>query len=148
MRLSTRSEYGLRAMAALAARGMDHPVPLRELAASETISEQYLEQIFVELRRAGFVRSVRGAKGGYLLTRAAGEIGVAELLVVLEGDLAPYDCVASEVVACERANFCTTRQVWLRLREAMFEAMGSMTLEDLAHAPPEGALIQGRASGR
>jgi len=123
-------------------------VPLRELAETEMISEQYLEQIFVELRRAGFVRSVRGAKGGYLLSRSPEEIGISDLLVALEGDLAPYDCVASEVAECERANFCTTRQVWMRLRDAMFQAMGQMTLEDLAHAPPGSASIMGTASGR
>lgn len=131
MRLSTRSEYGLRAMAALATRGETHPVPLRELANSESISEQYLEQIFVELRRAGFVRSVRGAKGGYLLTKPPEDIGIAELLAILEGDLAPYDCVASEVVDCERADSCSTRRVWIKLRDSMIQAMGEMTLADI-----------------
>lgn len=136
MRLSTRSEYGLRAIAALATRHDGQPVPLREIASSETISEQYLEQIFVDLRRGGFVRSVRGAKGGYLLARQPEEISVGEVLGVLEGDLAPYDCVASEIVECERANFCTTRQVWLKLRDSMMQAMGGMTLADIV-APEE-----------
>ena len=136
MRLSTRSEYGLRAIAALAKTHDGQPVPLREIASSETISEQYLEQIFVDLRRGGFVRSVRGAKGGYLLARQPEEISVGEVLGVLEGDLAPYDCVASEIVECERANFCTTRQVWLKLRDSMMQAMGGMTLADIV-APEE-----------
>lgn len=135
MRLSTRSEYGLRALAALAVKGDSSPVPLRELATSESISEQYLEQIFVELRRAGFVHSVRGAKGGYLLARPPREISVGDLLAILEGDLAPYDCVASTETDCERVDICTTRQVWLRLRDSMQAAMGQMTLADIAFPP-------------
>ena len=72
MRLSSRSEYGLRALVALVHHDQALPVPLRVIAEEESISEQYLEQIFVELRRAGFVCSVRGAKGGYRLARRYG----------------------------------------------------------------------------
>jgi Rrf2 family cysteine metabolism transcriptional repressor len=133
MRLSTRSEYGIRAMAQLAAKahgGM--PVPLRELAEAESISEQYLEQIFIDLRKAGFVQSVRGAKGGYFLARDPKEIRVGALLRVLEGDLAPYDCVRPDTVSdCERLDTCVTRKVWLKLRDSMAEAMDQLTLADM-----------------
>lgn len=133
MRLSTRSEYGLRAMALLAARAAEGgPVPLRELASAEHISEQYLEQIFIDLRKAGFVQSVRGAKGGYYLTRRPEEIRVGSLLRVLEGDLAPYDCVREDTETdCDRVAHCVTRKVWLKLRDAMTEAMDRLTLADM-----------------
>jgi Rrf2 family cysteine metabolism transcriptional repressor len=136
MRLSTKSEYGLRAMAQLAQRSRDGaPVPLRELAAAEGISEPYLEQIFLDLRKAGFVQSVRGARGGYLLSQRPEEIRVGALLRVLEGDLAPYECVRPDVVSdCERLETCMTRQVWLKLRDAMTEAMDRMTLADIVAA--------------
>ena len=93
MRLSTRSEYGLRALVSLVHRQGDQPVPLRVIAEDEGISEQYLEQIFVELRRAGFVLSVRGAKGGYRLARPSQDIRVGDVIRLLEGSLAPYDCL-------------------------------------------------------
>jgi Rrf2 family cysteine metabolism transcriptional repressor len=133
MRLSTRSEYGIRAMARLASQTQGNlPVPLREVARLESISEQYLEQIFMDLRKAGFVQSVRGAKGGYYLTHRPDEIRVGDLLRVLEGDLAPYDCVRPDVTSdCEKVGTCVTRKAWLRLRDAMIEAMDQITLADM-----------------
>ena len=132
MRLSARSEYGLRALAALAGREAAEPVPLRQLAQSEGLSEQFLEQIFMELRKAGFVSSTRGAHGGYSLTRPAEEILIFDLLETLEGDLAPYECVATDQPECMQVPFCVTRQVWLNLRESMQQAIGTMTLAEIA----------------
>lgn len=137
MRLSARSEYGLRALAALAERAAAEPVPLRQLANKEGLSEQFLEQIFVDLRRGGFVVSTRGAHGGYSLARPADEILIFDLLETLEGDLAPYECVATDQPECTQVPFCVTRQVWVKLRESMQQAIGSMTLAEMAGTPSQ-----------
>lgn len=133
MRLSTRSEYGLRAMVALAQKPGSAPVPLRVLAEDEGISEQYLEQIFVELRRAGFVLSVRGAKGGYRLARPAQEIGVGDMVRVLEGSLAPMDCLGdSPEYNCAKIPHCMTRRVWERLQSSIEGALDGLSLAEAA----------------
>lgn len=132
MRLSTRSEYGLRAMAALAQRSAGAPVPLRTLASSEGISEPYLEQIFISLKKAGMVHSVRGARGGYLLSRPPERIQVGELLEVLEGDLAPYDCVADPEHDCDKLDGCRTRKLWMKMHRSVVDSMNEVTLADVA----------------
>ncbi len=132
MRLSTRSEYGLRALVSLVHRQSDQPVPLRVIAEEEGISEQYLEQIFVELRRAGFVVSVRGAKGGYRLARSSDDIRVGDVVRLLEGSLAPYDCLESEGPGCARQDRCYTRKVWQRLQNTIEDTLGQMSLAEAA----------------
>jgi len=132
MRLSTRSEYGLRALVSLVHRQGEQPVPLRIIAEEEGISEQYLEQIFVELRRAGFVVSVRGAKGGYRLARSADDIRVGEVVRLLEGSLAPYDCLDADGPGCQRQDRCYTRKIWQRLQDTIEDTLGQMSLAEAA----------------
>ncbi|MCL6452237.1 MAG: Rrf2 family transcriptional regulator [Alicyclobacillus sp.] len=139
MKVSKKTEYGLRAMIALALMGgQNHPVPLPAVADAEQIPEQFLDQIFGKLRRAGFVRSVRGANGGYLLSRPPEQISVGGLVRVLEGTLSPIGCVSEEPSAdpgtfCGRASFCHTRPVWLRVLEAVTRALDGLTLADVMH---------------
>jgi len=135
MRLSTRSEYGLRALVSLVHREGEAPVPLRVIAQQEEISEQYLEQIFVELRRAGFVVSVRGAKGGYRLARAPEEIRVGDVVRLLEGSLAPYDCLEHDSSGCVRQDRCYTRKIWQRLQDSIEDTLGQMSLAEAAAEP-------------
>lgn len=135
MRLSSRSEYGLRALVALVHHDQALPVPLRVIAEEESISEQYLEQIFVELRRAGFVCSVRGAKGGYRLAREPEEIVVGDVVRLLEGTLAPMDCLIEEGPGCVHEEGCRTRLVWKRIQSSIEDALGTMTLAEAAGAP-------------
>lgn len=120
-------------MVALALKPGAAPVPLRILAQDEGISEQYLEQIFVELRRAGIVLSVRGAKGGYRLARPAQEIGVGAMLRVLEGSLAPMDCLGdSPGYNCSKIPHCMTRKVWERLMTSIEGALDGINLAEAA----------------
>jgi Rrf2 family protein len=92
--VSRKTEYGLRAMVALAQMaGVERPVPLREVSENEAIPEQFLDQIMVKLRRAGLVTSVRGAGGGYRLSRRAEEISIGSIVRVLEGSLSPINCI-------------------------------------------------------
>lgn len=113
MRLSTKGRYGLKAMFDLAMNYGENPVSLTTIAARQGVSVNYLEQLISPLRKAGFVRSVRGAQGGYLLNVSPEEITVKEVLVVLEGPLAPTDCVKDEQdSSCDNANYCVTRLIY------------------------------------
>lgn len=136
MKVSKRTEYGLRAIVALAARGgLETPVPLREIAAQEDIPEAFLDQIFGSLRRIGVVVSVRGASGGYQLARPPQEISMGEIVRVLEGTVAPIGCVGDEAVDpvdfCARASHCHTRSVWVKLYSSIEQVLNGITLADV-----------------
>lgn len=137
MKVSKKTEYGLRAMVCIATlAGTSHPVPLPTVAVAEDIPEQFLDQIISKLRKTGFVRSVRGASGGYLLSRPANEIKIGSLVRVLEGSLAPIGCVSEEALFspegfCERSVGCQTRNVWLRVLKALTTALDSISLADV-----------------
>lgn len=131
MKISTKGRYGLRMMTDLAVYYDQGLVPLKEIAARQEISEKYLEQIMMQLNRSGLVRSVRGAQGGYSLSRPPKEITVGMVLRVMEGSLAPVDC-ADGSDGCSRAHACVTFDVWKRLKEAIEQVVDTTTLEDLA----------------
>lgn len=139
MRISTRGEYGLRAMLVLARNdGGAGAMPLRAIAAQEQISEQYLEQLFRELRKEGLVASHRGARGGYTLSAAPEDIPVGRVLQALEGPLGPMECVlGEEVEQCCRSDGCATRIIWQRLKDAIDAVLDNTTLADLLTAVEE-----------
>lgn len=130
MKISTKGRYALRLMLDLALQGGGAPVALRDTAERQGISDKYLEQIVSPLARAGLVRSIRGAGGGYLLTRPPEEYPVGEILRVLEGDLAPVNC-ASGSTCCERADRCVTMEVWQEIQAAISQVVDRITLADL-----------------
>jgi Rrf2 family transcriptional regulator, cysteine metabolism repressor len=134
MKLSTKGRYGARAMLDLALHyNMDNtPVALGGIADRQGISEEYLEQIFSALRKSGIVESVRGAQGGYKLGHSADKITIGDILRVLEGSLAPVDCVVEgKTPACERYDECVINGVWLKMRDAINQTVDTVTLEDL-----------------
>ncbi|NPV93130.1 MAG: Rrf2 family transcriptional regulator [Firmicutes bacterium] len=139
MKFSTRSRYGLRAMVELALNyTADQPVPLSLVAGRQDLSEGYLEQLMTSLRKGGLVRSVRGAQGGYLLSRPPGQITAGDIIRCLEGPLSPTDCVNEEVPdPCERAEICVTRRLWERVRVAIADVLDNVTLEDLSRNAEE-----------
>ena len=94
MKLSTKGRYGLRAMIDLARYSEVEPVSINSIAARQNISERYLEQLVALLRKAGLVKSIRGATGGYILAKDAAEISVGDILRALEGSLEPVKCAA------------------------------------------------------
>ena len=108
MKISTKGRYALRLMLDLALNSNGGAIPLRDVARRQEISDQYLEQIVIPLSRAGLVRSIRGAAGGYLLTREPEQYTVGEILRVLEGSLAPVSC-ADGTGCCDRVDRCVTR---------------------------------------
>ncbi|MDA8335354.1 MAG: Rrf2 family transcriptional regulator [Peptococcaceae bacterium] len=132
MKLSTKGTYGLRAVLDIAIHQRSGPVALNSIAKREDISEGYLEQLMALLKRAGIVRSVRGAQGGYLLTRNPKDLTVGEIIRVLEGPVAPVACVAGDnPEECHRAASCVTRLVWEKLAECISGVLDSFRLEDL-----------------
>ena len=130
MKLSTKGRYGIHAMYDLAQFGSETPQPIKSIAERQNIPEAYLEQLIGQLRRSGLVKSVRGAQGGYLLSRSPAEITVGEVLRTLEGELAVVDCLMEED-ACHRACSCPTRVVWKKLRDGLNEIVDGITLQDM-----------------
>jgi len=144
VRVSTRGRYAVMAMFDLAMRGEVGPVPVKAVAERQGLSERYLEQLMAPLRRAGLVRSVRGAQGGYVLARSPAAISVGDVLRVVEGPISPVACV-SDPKACDRTDGCVTRGIWRRLRDRMVEVLDSITLADLcAEAAAEPAAQEPR----
>lgn len=134
MKVSTRGRYGVRAMYDLARQFGEGPVPLKTVAERQGISENYLEQLISPLRRAGLVRSLRGMAGGYELGRAPDKITVADIIRVLEGPIAPVDCVTEDEnssLACDHTDGCVTRRIWAKVRDSISEVLEAITLADL-----------------
>lgn len=130
MKLSTKGKYGLKAMFELALSSNGEPISLKHIAKEQGISDQYLEQIFSLLKKAGLVKSVRGAQGGYYISKDLNEITVADILKVLEGDMAFTECLLDED-ACENFDSCSTRYVWAKIKESIEEVTQSISLQDM-----------------
>ncbi|MFW6022860.1 MAG: RrF2 family transcriptional regulator [Halanaerobiaceae bacterium] len=130
MKISTRGRYGLRAMIDLAVNENTGATPLRSIAEREDISEQYLEQLFASLRKAGLVKSVRGAHGGYLLNHSPEDITVKDIINALEGPIAPVDCVISKD-ECDHSANCVTYELWLNVKNNIDDLLESVTLGEL-----------------
>jgi Rrf2 family protein len=133
MKVSTRGEYGVRAMVALAHHYGIGPMSIAAVARESAVPYAYLEQLIVPLRKAGLVESKRGAQGGYRLTRPPEEVRVGEVYRVMEGPVAPMDCVSENVAdqTCPLIDGCETRPVWLKVRDSIVGALDSVTLADL-----------------
>jgi Rrf2 family protein len=130
MKITSRTEYGLRAMVYLAGKRDDTPVPLGEIVASESIPGPFLERILARLREAGLVRATRGASGGYALARSPDRVAVADVVTALEGPLTLVECVGADR-SCARADGCASRVLWRRLDEAITQALEGLSLADL-----------------
>ncbi len=134
MKLSTKGRYGLRAMIDLARYSEEMPVSISCIAARQGLSEGYLEQLVALLRKAGLVKSIRGASGGYVLTRAAKEISVGDILRALEGSLEPVKCSAFyEGEGCTAAGGCVTKYVWQKINDSINRTVDEMSLEELVN---------------
>ena len=130
MTLSTRTRYGMRAIIELAQHEGKRPLQLKIIAERQDISVKYLEQLMSLLRSAGFVRSVRGSKGGYVLARAADQIKLSEVFRCLEGPVTTAECTDDESF-CGRSADCAARKVWVRVEAAIQDVLGSISLSDL-----------------
>jgi Rrf2 family transcriptional regulator, cysteine metabolism repressor len=137
MRLSTKGEYASRAMLELSRRYADGPVHSRDISRAQEIPQHFLEQILLLLKRAGYLKSRKGQKGGYALARPPAEINVAEVIRVMDGPLAPIDCVS--VIAhepCPMEETCGLRWLWKDVRDAVAEKLENTTFADLVRKSP------------
>jgi len=130
MRFSTKTRYGLRAMIDLAIHYKGKPVLIREIAERQKVSDKYLEQIMLSLKKAGLVESVSGARGGYMLTKNPADIKALTIVEILEGSLSPAPCVDHGGI-CERENTCTARELWLKVKKSVKDVLNSASLKDL-----------------
>ncbi len=131
MKLSTRTRYGMRAIIELAQYEGKRPLQLKAIADRQDISVKYLEQLMSMLRAAGFVRSVRGSKGGYVLARPPDQVRLSDVFRCLEGPVATTECT-SDGDYCVRSTDCIARDVWLEVEAAINNVLDSITLADLA----------------
>lgn len=135
MRISTKGKYGLKAVVSIAqAMETERCVSIKTIAERNGLSENYLEHIIAALKKAGIVKSVRGASGGYFLARPPFELSVGEVLRALEGPLSPADCVLDPTDSCGDADcsICATKGLWVMLHRKINEFVDSITIADLA----------------
>jgi Rrf2 family protein len=146
MRLSTKGEYASRAMLELARRYQDGPLHSREISKAQEVPQNFLEQILLLLKRAGYLKSRKGRKGGYVLAKPPGEITVAEVIRVMDGPLAPIDCVS--VMAhetCPMEATCGLRWLWKDVRDAVADILERTTFADLvSRSKPAAGKIGGQ----
>ncbi len=128
MKLNTRVRYGLRLLVELAKA--NDIVKLKDVASKEGISLLYLRQVVVPLEATGLVRSVRGAGGGYVLTRSPCEISLFDIVTALDGPQVLVDCLTDESV-CDRVPSCAARRIWSKLQDSLHSFLKSVTLAEI-----------------
>lgn len=132
MKISTKGRYALRTMIDLAMNDTGENISIKAIAARQGISTKYLEQIISTLNKAGYVKSERGANGGYRLTKKPEEYAVGMILRLTEGSLAITTCTQDEQNLCERYGCCTTVKVWEKINKAISDVVDNITIADLA----------------
>ena len=132
MKISTKGRYGLRALIDLAQYSEIEPVSINSIALRQGISERYLEQLMTLMKKAGLIKSIRGASGGYVLAKEIEEISVGDVLRALEGNLQPVECAAfSQEDSCEASGVCVTKYVWQRINESINKTVDEISLKQL-----------------
>lgn len=131
MKISTKGRYALRLMIDLAMNNTGEFIPLKNVSERQDISVKYLEQIITVLVKAGFVKGLRGSRGGYKLAKKPEDYTVGMILRLTEGSLAPVACLDDEVNTCERASNCITLGLWQELYDAINGVVDNITLADL-----------------
>jgi Rrf2 family transcriptional regulator, iron-sulfur cluster assembly transcription factor len=130
MKLSTRSRYGARLMLDMAIHHTEGPIQLRLIAKRQGIPVKYLEQIVIPLKKASYVTSVRGYRGGHMLAKEPEQITLGEIVALMEGGLKLTRCTDNPET-CERAETCVMRLLWQEATEAMYEKLNAVTLANL-----------------
>ncbi|MEG0371702.1 MAG: Rrf2 family transcriptional regulator [Clostridium sp.] len=132
MKLSTKGRYGVKAMFELAICYGHNPISIKTIAERQSISDYYLEQLFSGLRKAGLINSIRGAQGGYMLSRCPKDISIADILNVLEGPIEISECIlGGEESSCTKARCCSTRLLWKKISDSVNSVIDNTTLQDL-----------------
>lgn len=133
MKISTKGRYALRLMLDLALQPQGEYISLKDISVRQGISGKYMEQIISQLSKAGYVRSARGANGGYMLSYPAKDYTVGMILRMVEGSLSPVACLDAAVNPCSRAEHCVTLEVWEQLKKAVDDVVDHITLQDLVN---------------
>ena len=132
LKITTKGRYGLRALIDLARYSEIEPVSINSIATRQGISERYLEQLMTLLKKAGIIKSIRGAGGGYVLAKDISDISVGDVLRALEGTLESVDCTGfSQEDSCEAAGGCVTKYVWKRINESINQTVNEISLKQL-----------------
>lgn len=131
MKISTKGRYAVRVMLDLALHDTGEYAKVREIAKRQDLSEKYLEQIIAILNKAGYVRSTRGAQGGYRIAKSPEHYTIGMILRLTEGSLSPVACLDTEVNECERCDSCETLEVWKQLNDAINSVVDHITIADL-----------------
>lgn len=131
MKISTKGRYAVRVMLDLALNDTGEFIKVREIAKRQELSEKYLEQIIAMLNKAGFVRSTRGAQGGYRIASDPANYTVGMILRLTEGSLSPVACLDGPVNDCGRCETCETLTVWKQLDDAINQVVDGITIADL-----------------
>lgn len=131
MKITTKGRYALNLMLDLADCGGSEPVKLKDIAARQGISDKYLEQIVSLLNKAGLIRSVRGAQGGYLLMRSPKEYTVGEILRLAEGNMAPVPCLEYDTNQCNKQEGCVSVILYKKINDAISSVIDTVTLADM-----------------
>lgn len=137
MKISTKGRYAVRVMLDLATNNTGEYIKVKEIAARQEISEKYLEQIISVLNKAGYVKSVRGAQGGYKIAKDPSNYTVGMILRLTEGSLNPVACLDDEINECERCDTCETLEVWKDLAKAINDVVDHVTVADLVERQQE-----------
>ncbi|HLF71480.1 MAG TPA: Rrf2 family transcriptional regulator [Dehalococcoidia bacterium] len=131
MKVSMKGDYGVRALVELAHHYGEGPIQSATIAHRQSIPEPYLDQLLTSLRRAGFIRSVRGPQGGHALVRDPRELRLSEVIAALEGSLAPIACL-DDPTGCRKTVTCCLRPVWQEVEAATLRILEGITIYDLA----------------
>ncbi|MDD5427928.1 MAG: Rrf2 family transcriptional regulator [Candidatus Omnitrophica bacterium] len=133
MKLSTKSTYGLRAMLSIAMNSPKGAISVADISKKEGISVAYLEQLLNKLMHRGLVASIRGPKGGYVLSKNTGAITVGDIVKTLEGNIYPVHCIAAGKgsSACKKSSGCVPKLVWMKLAKSISDCLDSITLKEL-----------------
>jgi Rrf2 family protein len=137
MRISKKTDYALRALFTLVEHYKRGPIPIRELARRNDVPKRFLEHIMLDLKAKGWVDSVPGLRGGYVLAKKPGQITMGQVVRYFDGILAPIGCVSvSGYERCSQESVCRFRRVFLDARNYVTELMDKATLETVARGKP------------
>jgi len=142
MKLTTKCRYGLRVLLDLAMfSSEERPRMLKDVARNQGISEKYLSRLVIDLRRAGFISSVRGAGGGYKLTRPPKMIMIVDVLETMEGPVAIVECL-NQSDSCLRSQRCPAQVLWAQINQKIRNVFAQYTLQDLVEIQNVGGFTE------
>ncbi|MEW6618473.1 MAG: Rrf2 family transcriptional regulator [bacterium] len=132
MRLTTKGRYGLRVMIDMSLHEGDEWLSVNDISKRQNISFPYVEQLVVQLKKAGLVESIRGPQGGYRLSKPASEISAGEVIRIVEGPLEIVHCAGKTKEECERSGKCATQILWTKISQQMAQILDNISLKELA----------------